>query len=78
MFNDFKNIENVTMIIFRCINIFITVAFVFIKIKRRVNKSLSPFISAMLMFSCVTSEIRGSISLNGSKLSRFAEPVQIA
>ena len=44
MFNVFKNIENVTMIIFRCINIFITVAFVFIKIKRRVNKSLSFFL----------------------------------
>ena len=37
----FKNIENVTMIIFRCIIIFITVAFVFVKIKHRVKKSLS-------------------------------------
>ena len=81
MFNVFKNIENVTVIIFRCLNIFITIAFVFIKIKRRVNKtSLSSlFVFAMLMlFSCVTSEIRGLISLKGTKLSRFAEAVRIA
>ena len=44
MFNVFKNIENFTMIIFRCIDIFITVAFVFIKIRRRVNKSFSFFL----------------------------------
>ena len=80
MFNVFKNIENVTMITFRCINIFITDAFAFIKIAGLTKASLSSsFISAMLtLFSCMTSEIRVSISLKGSKLTRFAEPVQIA
>ena len=59
MFNVFKNIEKVTMITFRCINIFITVGFVFIKLAGLTKASLSSsFISAMLtLFSCVTSEI---------------------